>query len=301
MAAYPSYLNFSREDLAARVAAARDLLSPCRLCPRECRVQRLRSQTGYCHAGALARVASYGPHFGEERPLVGCGGSGTIFFSHCNLLCVFCQNYDLSHGAEGEDVGPTTLAGIMLSLQQKGCHNINLVTPTHYQPQILEALAEAIPLGLRLPIVYNCGGYESLEALRLLDGIVDLYMPDVKFLAPEPGQRYCAAPDYGDRAREAIREMYRQVGPLVLDDQGLAHRGLLVRHLVLPERQGDTAEVMQFIASLDPEIYVNVMAQYRPCYRAAEYPPLDRRPSRAELAEALQAARQAGLRRLDQG
>lgn len=275
------------------------MLSPCVLCPRACRVERVRGQVGFCKGGALARVASYGAHFGEEGPLVGHGGSGTIFFSGCNLGCLFCQNADISQQAVGEEVSAGRLAEIMVSLQRLGCHNINLVTPTHYLPQIIEAIEEAIPLGLRLPIVYNCGGYERVEALRLLEGIVDTYMPDAKFLDSEVARRLCLAPDYPERMKESIREMYRQVGPLEVDEQGIARRGLLVRHLVMPGRQSTSREVMEFLASLDPDIYVNVMAQYRPCHRAHEAPEIARRITAEEYNEAVQAAREAGLRRLD--
>lgn len=301
MAQYPSYLNLTAAEWAERLAAGRRLLTSCVLCPRSCRVDRTAGETGYCRGGALARVASSGPHFGEERPLVGAGGSGTIFFAGCNLGCLFCQNYDISHHDHGEEVTPQHLAGTMMALQRLGCHNINLVTPTHYLPQILEAIHEAIPLGLRLPIVYNCSGYESLEALRLLEGVVDIYMPDAKFLDAGVAERLCQAPDYPERMQEAIREMYRQVGPLQVDEHGLARRGLLVRHLVMPERQSSTEEVMQFLASLDPDIYVNLMDQYRPCFRAAEAPEIARRLTREEYQEAVAAARRAGLRRLDRG
>ncbi len=311
----PSYLNLTPDQWADRLAAANRLLSPCALCPRECRVDRLAGETGFCHGGALARVASHGPHFGEEAPLVGHGGSGTIFLSGCNLGCIFCQNYDISHpvagetpalpakGAalRGEEVTAQRLAGLMVSLQQRGCHNLNLVTPTHFLPQILAAIHNAIPLGLRLPIVYNCGGYESVAALRLLDGVVDIYMPDAKFLDAAVARRLCQAPDYPERMQAAIREMHRQVGPLQVGPDGIARRGLLVRHLVMPEGQSTTPEVMRFLASLDPDTYVNVMDQYHPCYRAAEVPEIARRLTREEYTAALDAARRAGLRRLDRG
>jgi putative pyruvate formate lyase activating enzyme len=301
MAQHPSYLNLTPDQWADRLAAADRLLTSCTLCPRECRVDRAAGETGFCQGGAQARVASTGPHFGEEAPLVGTGGSGTIFLGGCNLGCLFCQNWDLSSRPAGEEVTPQQLAGIMLALQRRGCHNLNFVTPTHFLPQILHAVHAAIPLGLRLPIVYNCGGYESLEALRLLDGVVDIYLPDAKFLDPEVARRLCRAPDYPERMQAAIREMHRQVGPLQVDEQGLAWRGLLVRHLVMPERQSTTAEVMQFLASLDPDITVNVMDQYRPCYRAEEVPEMARRLTREEFQDALAAARAAGLRRLDRG
>jgi putative pyruvate formate lyase activating enzyme len=301
MAQYPSYLNLTPPQWSERLAAAQRLLSPCTLCPRECRVDRLQGEAGFCQGGVLARVASHGPHFGEERPLVGTGGSGTIFFSGCNLGCLFCQNYDISHHLKGEEVTPQHLAGLMLSLQRQGCHNLNLVTPTHFHPQILDAIHEAIPLGLRVPIVYNCGGYESLAALRLLDGIVDIYMPDAKFLDPEVARRLCQTPDYPQHMQAAITEMHRQVGPLQVNAEEIARRGLLVRHLVMPAGQSTTEAVMAFVASLDPDTYVNVMDQYHPCYRADEAPEIARRLTREEYQQALQAAHRAGLRRLDRG
>lgn len=299
MPEHPCYLNLAPADWARRLAEADRMLETCVLCPRGCLAARTEGETGFCRGGARARVASHGPHFGEERPLVGHGGSGTIFFSGCNLGCLFCQNYDISHRLAGEEVTTQQLAGIMVSLQQRGCHNLNLVTPTHFLPQILHALHEAVPCGLRVPIVYNCGGYESVEALRLLDGVVDIYMPDAKFLDAGIAQRLCGAPDYPERMQAAVREMHRQVGPLQVGADGIARRGLLVRHLVMPGGQATTPEVMQFLASVDPDIVVNVMDQYRPCYRAAEAPEIGRRLTREEYTAAVQAARRAGLRRLD--
>ncbi|MCE5240506.1 radical SAM protein [bacterium] len=301
MQQYPSYLNLAPDDWAERLEAARRLLAPCTLCPRQCRVDRRAGETGFCGGGALARVASAGPHFGEERPLVGRGGSGTVFLSGCNLGCLFCQNYGISHHLGGEAVTAQGLAGIMLSLQRQGCHNINLVTPTHFLPQVLEAVHAAIPLGLHLPIVYNCGGYEALAALRLLEGVVDIYMPDAKFLDAGVAQRLCDAPDYPERMQAAVREMHRQVGPLQVDAEGIARRGLLVRHLVMPAGWSTSPEVMRFLASVDADIYVNVMDQYRPCYRAAEVAEIARRVTVEEVQQARQAARAAGLRRLDRG
>ena len=245
-------------------------------------------------------VSSYSPHFGEEDPLVGRHGSGTIFLTHCNLFCVFCQNWDISHGGEGEEITPGDLAAIMIHLQNKGCHNINFVTPSHQVFQILSALPLAIEAGLKVPLVYNSGGYDAVETLMLLDGVIDIYMPDFKFWDPKVAERLCAARDYPERAREALKEMHRQVGDLVTDDQGVAQRGLLVRHLVLPDNLAGTNEVMKFLATeLSPHTYVNVMGQYRPCGEAFQHPPLDRFPSREELADAQQAAQLAGLTRLD--
>jgi len=297
-AAYLSPLRSG--ELRARVSAARELLRACRLCPRECRVNRLEGELGTCRVGATAMVSSYGPHFGEESPLVGQHGSGTIFLTHCNLRCLFCQNYDISHLGQGQAADPDQLAEMMLALQGRGCHNINFVTPTHQVPQILEALEIAAGRGLNLPLVYNCGGYESLETLRLLEDVFDIYMPDAKYGDNRVGQRLSQVPDYWDRNREALAEMHRQVGDLRLDERGTARRGLLVRHLVLPQGLAGTRQVMEFLASLSRNCYVNVMAQYRPCYRAQEVPELRRPITAAEYDEALEAALVAGLTRLDE-
>jgi len=286
-------------ELQQRIHAARDMLSPCTLCPRQCRVNRLSDEKGFCRTGRLARVASHAPHFGEERPLVGHGGSGTIFFSACNLACIFCQNYDISHLAHGREVTTERLAAMMVDLQNSGCHNINFVTPTHVLPQILEALHLAINAGLTVPLVYNCGGYESIETLKLLDGVVDIYMPDAKYADSAAAAELSNAPDYVRHMQAALREMHRQVGDLQINAQGLAVRGLLVRHLVLPENLAGTADTMQFIASLSERTYVNVMDQYRPCYRADAYAPLCRGITPLEYEQAVRAALDAGLTRLD--
>jgi len=297
----PAYVALHRSgELAARVEAAVQALAACALCPRACGVDRLADGRGYCRTGRLARVSSANAHFGEERPLVGRGGSGTIFFTNCNLGCIYCQNYDVSHLGQGHALAADELAAVMLGLQQAGCENINCVTPTHVLPQILEALALAARRGLRLPLVWNCGGYESLDALRLLDGIVDIYMPDAKYADDEVGQKLSAAPDYPQRLRAALAAMHRQVGDLAVNSRGVAERGLLVRHLVLPEGLAGTTEIMRFLAGLSRETYVNVMAQYRPCYRAAEEPRLRRRPAPEEFEQAIQAALDAGLNRLDE-
>ncbi len=297
---WPAYLELYRTgEYQRRLEVAEGLLEACHLCPRACGARRCQGEVGTCGIADQAVVSSYGPHFGEERPLVGAGGSGTIFLTHCNLSCVFCQNSDISQQGSGQTVSAEALAEMMLSLQQHGCHNINFVTPTPQVPQILRALAIAIAGGLRLPLVYNCGGYESLETLRLLDGVFDIYMPDFKYADAEAARVYSAAPQYPEAARAAIREMHRQVGELRMDSRGVALRGLLVRHLVLPHGLAGTAEVVRFLAELSPDTYVNVMEQYRPCYRAWQYPPLSRRPTRAEMEEALALARAAGLHRLD--
>jgi putative pyruvate formate lyase activating enzyme len=297
---WPAYVELHRNgELEQRAKAAERLLEPCRVCPRECLAQRLQGETGVCGVADRAMVSSYGPHFGEERPLVGFGGSGTIFLAHCNLCCVFCQNYEISQQDEGRIVSARELAGMMLDLQRMGCHNINFVTPTHQVPQILRALPIAIEGGLQVPLVYNCGGYESLETLRLLDGVFDIYMPDFKYADADVAKQFSNAENYPEVARAAFREMHRQVGDLTLDRRGIARRGLLVRHLILPSNLAGTGEVVRFLAELSEDMYVNIMDQYRPCYRAHEYPPLARRPARAELEEALRLARAAGLHRLD--
>ncbi len=286
--------------LGRAVAEAYRRLSRCELCPRRCRVNRVRGERGFCRTGLRAKVASAGPHFGEERPLVGYGGSGTIFFSECNLRCAFCQNWDISQEGVGRETGLPDLARTMLSLERTGCHNINFVTPSHVVPQILGAVTLAARRGLTVPLVYNTSGYDAVETLRLLDGVVDIYMPDLKWVSPEVGERLAGAPDYWDVAREAVKEMHRQVGDLVLDERGIAVRGLLVRHLVMPGDLAGTEEVMRFLAEeISPDTYVNVMAQYRPVGHALRMPPLDRRPSGKELARAVTAARRAGLHRLD--
>jgi putative pyruvate formate lyase activating enzyme len=297
---WPAYLELHQTgELQQRAKAAERLLEPCRVCPRECLAQRGQGETGVCGVAENAMISSYGPHYGEERPLVGTGGSGTIFLAHCNLCCVFCQNYEISQEGEGQVVPVRRLAEMMLDLQRMGCHNINFVTPTHQVPQILRALPLAVEGGLQVPLVYNCGGYESLETLRILDGVFDIYMPDIKYGDSEAAKRYSNAENYPEVAKAALQEMHRQVGDLTLDRRGIARRGLLVRHLVLPNNLAGTGEVVRFLAELSEDTYVNIMAQYRPCYRAHEYPPLARRPTREELEGALQLARAAGLHRLD--
>jgi len=286
--------------LEQRALAAVRLLRDCRLCPRACGVNRLEGELGICRTGRLARAASFGPHFGEEAPLVGSRGSGTIFFSSCNLLCSFCQNYDISHLRDGVEVDAGEIAGMMLDLARRGCRNINFVTPSHVVPQILEAVALAAGAGLDLPLVYNSGGYDTVETLRLLEDIFDIYMPDFKFWDEGPARTFCSAPDYRAVACEAIREMHRQVGDLEMDGRGVARRGLLVRHLVMPGGLAGTAGVMDFLArDISRSTYVNVMDQYHPCYRAGDDLRIDRRITAAEYEEALEAARRAGITRLD--
>jgi len=296
------YLALHREGkLAERIAEAQQRLSPCMVCPRGCEVDRLSDEEGICRTGAKAVVSSYAPHFGEESPLVGSGGSGTIFFTHCNLLCLFCQNYEISHLGQGIETDAGQLAAIMVSLQRQGCHNINFVTPSHVLPQILSALPKAIEKGLTVPLVYNSSGYDSPETLKLLEGIVDIYMPDFKFWSKALGKRYAKAPDYSEVAQEAILEMHRQVGDLVLDDEGLAVKGLLVRHLVMPGCLEETREILRFLAQeISVDTYVNVMDQYRPCGEAKQCPPIDRRLTNDEYQAALKMAKDAGLHRLDE-
>lgn len=297
-----AYIDLVKQDrLAEKINAAHEIMRACTLCPRKCAVDRLAGQTGVCNTGAHAWVSSFAPHFGEEAPLVGKHGSGTIFFSHCNLGCLFCQNFDISHEGVGREVGATELAAMMIDLQRWGCHNINLVTPSHVVGQILEALAIAVENGLRVPLVYNSSGYDGVDTLRLLEGVVDIYMPDFKFWDPRVAEITCHASDYPEVARKALREMHRQVGDLVVDEDNIARRGLLVRHLVLPHQMAGTRAVMRFIAGdISPATYVNIMNQYRPCGRAAEVPGLDRYPRAKDFAEARRAAREEGILRLDQ-
>ena len=285
--------------LARNVRAARRAMRRCVLCPRRCAVNRLAGETGICRTGTNAWIASAHPHFGEEPELVGTHGSGTIFFTYCNLCCKFCQNEDISRDGVGREVSTEQLSGIMLDLQDQGCHNINLVTPSHVVPAILEAVLLAAERGLRVPLVYNSSGYDSLHTLRLLDGIVDIYMPDFKFWDHKVAEATCDAPDYPEAARRAIREMHRQVGVLKTDARGIANRGLLIRHLVLPDGLAGTDRVAAYITEeLDPDTYVNIMPQYRPCADAGSMPPLDRRLKPSEFADAITTARRKGLKRL---
>lgn len=299
MTDFPSYMRLYEEDmLGDRLEEILCLASPCMLCPRQCMADRMGGERGYCQAPYDLYVSSASPHFGEEGPLVGTGGSGTIFLTHCNLRCVFCQNCDISIRGEGVSCSSGALADVMLDLQAKGCHNINFVTPTHYVHQIVRALPRAIEKGLVIPLVYNTGGYDSLETLRLLDGIFDIYMPDIKFLDPALAARYCQAEDYPSVAWEAVKEMHRQVGDLVIDERGIARRGLIIRHLVMPGAAADTRRVLkQIAAGISPDSYVNIMAQYYPCHRAGEFPEISRRPSAAEYEEAVSYALSLGLTR----
>lgn len=299
----PAYLRLlASGELAQRVDQAWRHLEDCDLCARDCRVnRRLTTDGAVCRTGERAVVASYGAHHGEEDCLRGGRGSGTIFFAWCNLRCVYCQNWDLSQKGAGREVEPAEIAEMMLQLQREGCHNINFVSPSHVVAQIIAAVHDAARRGLHLPIVYNTGGYDSLQALALLDGIVDIYMPDMKYGDAELARKYSKVRNYVEANRAAVREMHRQVGDLVLDERGVAQRGLLVRHLVLPDGIAGTGEVLAFLADeISRNSYVNLMDQYRPCYRADEYPEIARRITRTEYREALAAAARVGLTRLDQ-
>jgi putative pyruvate formate lyase activating enzyme len=299
----PAYLQLHRSgELQRRVERSLELLRNCRVCPRHCRVNRLDDKFAVCRTGRYATVSSYSPHHGEEDCLRGWRGSGTIFLSGCNLRCVFCQNFDISWQVRGTSTSPRRLAAIMLELQACGCHNINFVTPEHVVPQLVEALPSAIEGGLRLPLVYNTSGYDATECLKLLDGIVDIYMPDFKYWDPEMARKYSRAPDYPQVARQALKEMYRQVGDLVIDEDGLAKRGLLIRHLVMPGNIAGTGEIMRWIAQeLSPATYVNIMAQYYPAgkVKRAEFPEINRRVTPVEYERARDEAWRAGLTRLD--
>jgi putative pyruvate formate lyase activating enzyme len=298
----PAYLELlARGELEGRIAAAYEHLEDCDLCARYCHVNRRQTTRGaVCRTGERAVVNSFGAHHGEEDPLRGSHGSGTIFFSWCSLRCVFCQNWEISQKGIGREVEPDEMAGMMLALQRQGCHNINLVTPSHVVAQILATVSIAARRGLRLPLVYNTGGYDSPEALALLDGVVDIYMPDMKYGDSETAHRYSHVRNYWEVNRAAVKEMHRQVGDLVINEAGLALRGLLVRHLVLPGDLANTEKVLEFIArEISPDTYVNIMSQYRPCYRAWDYPPLDRPITRDEFDRALAAAAEHGLHRLD--
>ena len=287
-------------ELSERVKQAVALLESCELCPNRCRVNRLEGEVGKCRTGRQAWVSSFSPHFGEEAPLVGRGGSGTIFFTHCNLKCCFCQNYSISQLGEGRVIQSDELAAIMLNLQENGCHNINFVSPTHVVPQILEALEIAIKAGLSVPLVYNSGGYDSLETLKILDGIIDIYMPDMKYLDEKKAQQLSGIENYTNVNRAAVKEMHRQVGDLQLDEMGVAVKGLLVRHLVLPLGLAGTEGICKFLSEeISVNTYLNVMAQYRPCYKAFDVPELSNSLTMGEYQEAVSIAEDCGLNNLD--
>ncbi len=295
----PSYIAAKSSGLLDdRIAELSGMLRFCNLCPRACGVNRLDGEKGFCGVGADLIISSIFPHYGEEAPLVGTGGSGTVFLSGCNLKCLFCQNYEISMSADGLAYPAGALAEAMVRLQDRGCHNINFVTPTHYVPQLVRAVSLAAEMGLTIPLVYNCGGYESLETIRLLDGIIDIYMPDLKFMNPALSAKYCNAPDYPERAKAAIIEMQQQVGDLALDERGVAQRGLLIRHLVMPSMAEETMAVLRFVRDhVSENAFVNIMAQYHPCYRACADGDISRRITGTEYAAALNYAQEIGLRR----
>ena len=294
----PCYVALlEQEELDRRAQEARGRYSCCTLCPRQCKANRLAGEKGVCKVLDVAIVSSAFAHFGEESVLVGRHGSGTIFFSECNLRCVFCQNFEVSHGGEGREVSDDVLARIMLRLQDEGCHNINLVTPSHVVPNILGALSIARRQGLRLPIVYNTSAYDSLDTLRLLDKVVDIYMPDFKFASKALSKRYLKAEDYPEVAFQAIKEMHRQVGDLKVSEDGIAQKGVLVRHLVMPSHLEDTREVLRLVASISRHTYLNIMAQYRPLGYAYRYPEINRRVTKDEVLLAYHEARKIGLYR----
>jgi putative pyruvate formate lyase activating enzyme len=294
MAAYLELFN--KRKLADRVKAAKELLQRCHLCPRNCGIDRSIGEKGTCRTGHLAIISSYGPHFGEEPPLVGKTGSGTIFFTNCNLQCLFCQNYSISQLGNGFEISKEDLARIMLSLQNSGCTNINLVSPTHVVPQILEGLEIAIELGLNLPLVYNSSGYDRIEVLKILDGIIDIYMPDMKYSNDEIARDLSGIEDYSSINRSAVKEMHRQVGNLQLDCEHIATQGLLIRHLVLPHRLAGTRRTVEFISrDISPDSYVNIMDQYRPCYKAFQWQQLSSPLSSREFSEAIELASESGL------
>jgi putative pyruvate formate lyase activating enzyme len=299
---YPSYLNLLDEDLLAdRVVEAYRHLSICDVCAWECPVDRRAGKLGVCRTGELARISSYGPHFGEESPLSGTRGSGTIFFTRCNLRCQYCQNHDISQTDRGDEVEPESIAGMMLKLQSRGCHNINFVSPSHVVPQILAAVLIAAQAGLRIPLVYNTGGYDSMAMLELLDGVIDIYMPDMKYSDPVVAKRYSRIPDYPQINQKAVKEMHRQVGDLSVDKDGIAVRGLLVRHLVLPDNLAGTDEVVRYLCErVSQNTYLNIMNQYHPAYKSHHYPALNRRLTDQEYQSAVDFAIAAGMTNLDQ-
>ncbi len=297
----PRYVALLKSgELKKRMEEARDHLGRCDCCPWVCDTDRLSGKTGACRLGSRVKVSSYGAHHGEEDVLSGRYGSGTIFFTSCNMRCQFCQNYDISQSNEGVELDPEGLATIMLELQEVGCHNINLVTPSHVGPQIIAAVYIAAQEGLRLPLVYNTGGYDALPMLKLLDGIIDIYMPDMKYSNPQVGLHYSRVRNYPQHNQAAVREMHRQVGDLQIDPGGLARHGLLVRHLVLPDGAAGTADVVRFLAEeISKDTYINIMDQYFPTYQARLYPRLNRYCRQEETAAARQMAREVGLHRFD--
>ncbi len=293
----PSYLEkLTVSDLKERSAQLSERVKNCNICPNNCEINRLKNETGQCNSEDEILISSYGPHFGEEPPLVGSFGSGTIFFTNCNMSCLFCQNYDISHLRRGDIVNKSQLAGIMLQLQSEGCHNINLVSPTHFISQIVESLLIAVEKGLEIPIVYNCGGYESVDTLKLLEGIVDIYMPDVKYSSDEIAKQLSGVDEYWSIVTAAVKEMYRQVGDLHIKRSGVATRGLLIRHLILPNDLAGSEQVIEFIANeVSKSTYLNIMDQYHPVYKANTIMKLNRPITRSEYEKVQNYAKQLGL------
>ena len=296
---FPLYLEkLTPNDLKERSEALYELFVECRICPNECKARRSEGATGKCHSTDEVIISSVGPHFGEEPPLVGSFGSGTIFFTNCNLSCKFCQNYDISQLGRGDKVSIEELAKAMLKLQQRGCHNINFVTPTHFTAQIVEALIIAVEKGLEIPIVYNCGGYESVETLKLLEDIIDIYMPDIKYSIDENAIKYSGIKNYWEVVTNAVKEMHRQVGDLKIIKRGIAQRGLLIRHLVLPNDVAGSKKVFDFVADeISTDSYINIMDQYRPAYNAYKYEKLNRRITPSEYKEVVDYASNKELKR----
>ena len=295
----PRYIGLYQSGRLKEIAnLLEDKLSSCRLCPHKCGTNRHKGEKGICRSGILPVVSSYGPHFGEEPPLVGFGGSGTIFFTNCNMACIFCQNYDISHLGYGKEVTFEELADMMIYLQRRGCHNINFVTPTHMIYPIIKSLEIAIPRGLNIPLVYNSGGYDSSETLRLLEGVFDIYMPDFKYADGDVAMRLSGVKNYPEVAKEAVSEMYAQVGDLFIDSRGIAKYGLMVRHLVLPENMAGSFEVVEFLSGISKNLYLNIMDQYRPVYEAYREPAIARRTRLEEVMEVVNHAKKLGMKRV---
>jgi putative pyruvate formate lyase activating enzyme len=296
---YPSYLNLTKKELEGRIERLFKILENCEICPKKCHVNRLKGEKGFCRLGYLPMVSAYHPHFGEESVLVGRYGSGTIFLSGCNLHCIYCQNYEISQWRIGKEVSFERLAEIMIELQNLGCHNINFVTPTPQVPQIIKALEIAIEMGLKIPLVYNTSAYDSVEVLKLLDGIFDIYLPDAKYSENKIALKYSLAPNYFEVMRAAIKEMHRQVGDLVVNEEGIAVRGLIVRHLVLPNKLAGSEKIFEFIAKeISKNTFLNIMDQYWVAYKAFQYPEISRRITKEEFEEALNLAKKFGLKRI---
>jgi len=297
----PGFLQLLQTgELRKRATKAYEHLSNCDVCALACGIDRRNGELGTCKTGERAKISSYGPHLGEENPLRGHRGSGTIFFTRCNLRCQYCQNHDISQTDSGYEIEPEELAVIMLELQDRGCHNINFVSPSHVVPQILAGVLIAAQAGLMIPLVFNSGGYDSMTMLALLDGVIDIYMPDMKYGDPEIGRLYSKIPDYPQVNQMVVKEMHRQVGDLILDERGIANRGLLIRHLVLPENLAGTDRVIRFLAQeISTNTYLNLMDQYRPAYHAGNYPELNRTITREEYSQAVQLAQESGLTNLD--